>query len=82
MRKSYNFMIESELSGHKLFLNGQEISTFPTLAAAEAEANKIAGRAVAGATLRFDLDFKWTLTDLEIRGAALVLANENSLCGS
>jgi hypothetical protein len=81
MRKSYNFMIESELSGHKLFLNGQETATFPTLEAAKAEANEIANRAIPGATLRFDLDFKWTLTDLEIRGATLVCAKENSLCG-
>src|ERR1700681_3207243 len=60
MRKSYNFMIESEPSGHRLFLNGQEIAAFPTLEAAEAEANKIADRAIPGTQLRFDLDFKWT----------------------
>ena len=40
MRQSYNFLIESERSGHTLFLNGQEIATFATLDAAEAEANK------------------------------------------
>ena len=71
MRKTYNFLIDSELSGHKLFLNGQEIATFATLVAAEAEANKVANRAVPGAALRFGLDFKWTLTDLEIRAATL-----------
>jgi len=71
MRKSYNFLIESEMSRHKLFLDGQEIATFATLDAAEAEANKVANRAVPGATLRFELDFKWMLTDLEMRGARL-----------
>ena len=71
MRKRYLFLIDSEPSGHKLFLDGQEISTFATLDAAEAEANKIANRAVPGASLRFELDFMWTLTDLQIRAATL-----------
>ena len=71
MRKSYNFIIESERAGHKLVLNSQEIATFATLDAAEAEANKVANRAVPGANLRFELDFKWTLTDLEMRAATL-----------
>ncbi len=64
-------MIESERSRNKLFLNGQEIATFATLEAAEAEANKVANRTIPGVTLRFELDFKWTLTDLEIRAATL-----------
>ena len=80
MRKTYTFLIESERSRNKLFLNGQEIATFATLAAAEVEANKLASRAVPGATLRFELDFKWTLTNLEIRAATLK-AEEDSLCG-
>jgi hypothetical protein len=71
MRKNYNFLIDSDRSGHKLSLNGQEIATFATLDAAEAEANKIANRAVPGANLRFELDFMWTLTDLELRAATL-----------
>jgi hypothetical protein len=65
------FLIESEPTRHKLYLNGQMIATFATLDAAEAEANKIAGRAVPGASLRFGLDFKWTLSDLEMRAAQL-----------
>ena len=65
MRKSYTFLIETERSRNKLFLNGQEIATFATLEAAEAESNKVANRTIPGATLRFELDFKWTLTDLE-----------------
>jgi hypothetical protein len=93
MRKNYNFLIESERSGHKLFLNGEEIARivrFPSLEAAEAEANKIADQAIPGAKLRFELDFKWTLTDLEIRGATLEseieqavigIVNQDSLCG-
>ena len=71
MRTSYIFLIESERSQNKLFLNGKEIATFATLEAAEAEANKVANRTIPGATLRFELDFKWTLTDLEIRAATL-----------
>jgi len=71
MTKSYTFLIESERSRNKLLLNGQEIATFATLEAAEAEANKVAGRAVPGATLKFGLDFKWTHTYLEIRAATL-----------
>ncbi len=71
MRKSYDFLIESERSEHKLSLNGQQIATFTTLDGAEAEANKLARRAVPGASLRFQLDFKWTLTGREIRAATL-----------
>ena len=71
MRSNNTFLIESELSRHRLFLNGQELATFATLDAAEAEATKIANRAVPGATLKFELEFGWTLTDLEIRGATL-----------
>ena len=71
MRKSYNFLIETEDGGHKLLLNGQEIGTFATLDAAEAEANNIANLVVPGANLRFEVDFMWTLTDLEMRAATL-----------
>jgi hypothetical protein len=71
MRKNYNFLIDSERSGHTLSLNRQEIGTFATLDAAEAEANKVANSTVPGAALRFELDFKWTLSDLEIRAATL-----------
>jgi hypothetical protein len=71
MRTKNTFLIESELSRHRLLLNGREISAFATLDAAEAEASKIAKNVVPGATLRFGLDFKWTLSDLEIRAATL-----------
>jgi hypothetical protein len=71
MRQSYNFLIDSESSGHTLLLNGQKIARFATLDAAEVAANKVANRAVPGAILKFELDFKWTLTDLEIRAATL-----------
>ena len=71
MRTRYNFLIDSDLSGHKLLLNGQEIARFATLDAAEAAAANVANHAVPGATLRFELGFKWTLTDLETRAATL-----------
>ena len=72
MRNKHTFfLIESEPARHTLYLNGQVIATFATLDAAEGEANKIANRAVPGATLRFGLDFKWTLSDLEMRAAEL-----------
>ena len=72
MRNKHTFfLIESVPARHKLYLNGQMIATFATLDAAEAEANKIANSAVPGATLTFGLDFKWTLSDVEMRAAEL-----------
>jgi hypothetical protein len=83
MRHSNTFLIESDLSGHRLLVNGREISTLATLQAAEEEASKIAGRAVPGATLRFELDFKWTLSDFEVRAASLECETGRVLlCGS
>ena len=38
---------------------------------AEKKAAEIANRAIPGAKLRFSLDFKWTLSELEIRAATL-----------
>jgi hypothetical protein len=81
MRRRKVFLIESESSRHKLLLDGREISTFATLGAAEAEANEIANRLVPGANLRFELDFKWTLSDLEIRAATLEANQEVLLHG-
>ena len=75
MRTSNIFLIESERSRHRLLLNGQEISTFASLAAAESEASQIAEREAPGVTLRFELDFKWTLSDLEIRAATFECGN-------
>jgi hypothetical protein len=76
MRSNNTFLIESELSRHRLFLNGQELATFATLDGAEAEANKVANRAVPDITLRFELNFKWTLSDLEIRTATVEADSE------
>jgi hypothetical protein len=79
------FLIESEHGRHRLSLNGRELLTFPTLAAAEAEAGKIAAYIVPGSTLRFELDFKWTLSDAEIRAATLRFEGEKKeqqSCGS
>ena len=71
MQKNDLFLIESDRSGNRLSLNGQSVATFDTLDAAEAEAQKVASHAVPGASLKFELDFKWTLSDLEIRAATL-----------
>jgi hypothetical protein len=73
---SNTFLIESEPFEHKLLLNGQEIGTFATLEAAEMEAAELANRTAPGSALRFDLDFKWVLSNLEIR-AATVRVNNN-----
>jgi hypothetical protein len=71
MQKNDLFVIESDGSRNRLSLNGRSIGAFATLDAAEAEARRVANRAVPGASLKFELDFKWTLTDLEIRAATL-----------
>jgi hypothetical protein len=71
MQKNDLFLIESDGFRNRLFLNGQGVGTFSTLDAAEAEAKKVANRTVPGASLKFELDFKWTLSDLEIRAATL-----------
>ena len=79
------FLIESERDRHRLSLNGRQLLTFATLAAAEAEAGKIAAHVVPGSTLRFELDFKWTLSDLEIRAGTLQFEGERKEldpCGS
>ena len=76
MRSNNTFMIESELSAHRLLFNGQQIGTFATLQAAEAEAAELAKRVFPGVELRFELDFKWTLSDLEIRSATVEAASE------
>jgi hypothetical protein len=75
MRKNDLYLIESDGSGNRLFLNGQSIARFRTLDAAEAEAQMIANRTVPGTSLKFELDFKWTLSDLEIRAATLERAS-------
>ena len=71
MRTSHVFLIDSDSAGHRLTVDGNGTGTFPTLGAAEAKAAHIARRFLTAATLRFELDFKWTLSDLEIRAATL-----------
>ena len=78
MQKNDLFLIESDRSGNKLSLNGRDIATFATLDAAEVEAQEVASRAVPGASLKFELDFKWTLSELEIRGATLQRLSEEA----
>ena len=89
MTTDNTFVIESARSCHRLSLNGRELLSFTTLEAAETEAQKIADYLVPGTTLRFELDFKWTLSDLEIRAATLkyetksqASAEEVLSCGS
>jgi hypothetical protein len=71
MRTNHFFLIESDSSGHRLSVDGDEGGTFTTLCAAEAKAIHIAQSYLPSATLRFELDFKWTLSDFEIRAATL-----------
>jgi hypothetical protein len=85
MTTNNTFLIESERCRHTLSLNGRELLSFTTLEAAETEARKIASYVVPGTTLRFELDFKWTLSDLEIRAATLqyqtdTQADEKEVC--
>jgi hypothetical protein len=65
------FLIDSDSSEYRLSVDDNGIGTFPTLAAATSEAADIARRFVPAATLRSELDFKWTLSDSEIRAAIL-----------
>jgi hypothetical protein len=88
MRTNHVFVIDSDRSGHRLSLDGNRIGLFATEATAEAAATAIARRFVtAAATLKFELDFKWTLSDLETRVATLQCpisqnAKKDLLCGS
>jgi hypothetical protein len=76
MQSNNTFVIESELSRHRLFLDGRELGTFATVAAAEKDATELAKRVFPGVELRFELDFKWTLSDLEIRAATVEAESE------
>jgi hypothetical protein len=75
MQTHHQFSINSESADHTLSLDGEEIATFATLDAAQVGANGVAHLLVPGARLRFGLDFKSTLLDLEIRTAALEREN-------
>ena len=79
MRTSHIFLIDSDSTGHRLSVDGNGMGKFATLGAAEAQATQIARRLVPAATLRFELDFKWTLSDLEIRAATLECPNGKSM---
>jgi hypothetical protein len=69
MRTSHYFLIESAGTRHELILDGDLIAIFSTREAAESEANRIANQETPGVKLRFELDMKSTLNNLEIRGA-------------
>jgi hypothetical protein len=78
-------MIESDASGHHLSVDGKPTGVFSTQSAAEGQALKIARRFAPTATLKFELDFAWTLSDLEIRMATLEVhadtAHGEVVCG-
>lgn len=67
MQAEHVFVINSDSSGHRPSLDGHGVATFPTLNEAEAKAFQIARLFNRKATLRFEVDFKWTLSDLELR---------------
>ena len=71
MRTNHIFLIDSDSAGHRLTVDGNGARTLPTLGVAEAQAAHIARRFLSTATLRFELDFKWTLSNLEVRAATL-----------
>jgi hypothetical protein len=76
MQTDHLFVIDSDSSGHRLFLDGDEIGAFRTLNVAEAKAAAIARGLFPVATLDFALDFKWTLSDVEIRTASFTYPRE------
>jgi hypothetical protein len=69
MRTNHLFVIDSDSSGHRLSLDGDKIGKFHTLSAAEGKALNIARLFSPAATIHFALDFKWTLSEVEIRTA-------------
>lgn len=71
MRMTHLFLIDSDSSGHRLSVDGQEIGTFASLGGAAAHATEIARGYEPAVTLTFGLDFKSTLSDLETRAATL-----------
>ena len=74
MEQRHLFLIDSDSSGHRLTIDGQNCGKFGTLESAEAAADKAAKSLAPSAALRFELEFKSTLTDLEIRAATLEAA--------
>jgi len=64
MPTNHIFLIDSDSTGHRLIVDGNGAGTFASLSAAEATAAHIALRFLPTATLEFELDFKWTLSDL------------------
>ena len=65
------FLIDSDSFGHRLSVDGEAVGKFRTLKLAEAKATEIGRLFVPEATLRFEMDFKWTLSEVEIRAAML-----------
>ena len=76
MQTNHLFVIDSDSSGHRLSLDGGELGEFRTLNAAEAKALDIARLFSPTATIHFALDFKWTLSEGEIRTATFPCPRE------
>jgi len=70
-RTNHLFVITSDSNGHQLEVDGRKTGEFSTLAEAETRAGQIARSFKPGADLHFELDFKWTLSNQEIRAATL-----------
>jgi hypothetical protein len=64
MQKNTPFSIKADRSGNKVSVNGQGIATCAPLD--------------AGASLKFELDLRWTLAELGIRAATLEHASERA----
>jgi hypothetical protein len=79
MRTTHIFIIESDGSRHRLTVDGGGTGTFATLGAAEAKATHIARRFSPAARLRFELDFRWTLSDWEVRAATVELPQTENM---
>jgi hypothetical protein len=79
MRTNNLFVIDSHSSGHCLSLDGGEIGKFRTLNSADAKALDIARLCSPTAPIHFALDFKWTLSEVEIRTAAFPCPREGQI---
>ena len=75
MQTNHIFLIDSDSAAHRLSLDGYGVGTFTTLTAAEQKATRIAQLFAPKATPDFAIDFKWTLSDCEIRAAVLACPN-------
>jgi len=71
MPTNHIFLIDSDSSGHRLTVDGNRAGRFASLRLAVAMGAYVTLRLLRNASLKFELDFKWMLSDLEIRAATL-----------